>query len=181
TRHRWSAQNHEVDEILRKENIQRPIERHSELLFQSRQLGQIDRPPQKPRDESREVYPENLGYTGPPTDCREAANRRKHKWLPPTPEDGGFDVLGHSPSLPHRVLCGGRVGVARSRVGNYSAVPQGPHARPSRNLHVFVDDKSPTVFLAWKRRQNRIRRSSGCPHQGFRLDSSSIAQFDASL
>src|SRR5262249_41572696 len=121
-----------MDEILRKEKIDGPIERHSELLFQSRQLGQVDRPPQKPRDESREVHAQNLRYAGPPADSRKEANRRKHKWPPTTPEDGGLDILGQDLSLTHRVLRRGRVGVARPWVRNYGAVSQGPHAGPRR-------------------------------------------------
>lgn len=58
----------DLDEILAEEQIKRPIQGHTDLFLQTRQLAQINRAPQKPRKEAREVNPKNVRYARPPAD-----------------------------------------------------------------------------------------------------------------
>ncbi len=66
SRSSWSAEIVDVDEIFAEEQIKRPIQGHTDLFLQTRQLAQINRAPQKPGKEAREVNPKNVRYTRPP-------------------------------------------------------------------------------------------------------------------
>jgi hypothetical protein len=57
-----------MDEVLAEEQIKRPIQRHADLLLQTRQLTQINCSPEKLGSEAREVDSKNVRYTGPPAD-----------------------------------------------------------------------------------------------------------------
>ena len=45
--------------ILREEKVQCPIKCHTNLFVQAGQLAQVNRPPQPPREEAREIETEN--------------------------------------------------------------------------------------------------------------------------
>src|SRR6516164_2865260 len=51
-RHSFGPQNHEVNEVLGKKQIESPIEGHAHLLFEPGQLTEINRPPEEPSRET---------------------------------------------------------------------------------------------------------------------------------
>ena len=56
-----------LDKVFREENIQGPIESDTQLLFEPGEFQKVNRPPEPPSEESREIDAENSGYTCPPT------------------------------------------------------------------------------------------------------------------
>src|SRR5579859_4620811 len=54
--------------VLGENQVERPIERDADFLFKARQLAQVDRPPQPPRDEARKFYAEDVRDSRPATD-----------------------------------------------------------------------------------------------------------------
>src|SRR5690606_28559649 len=67
----------ELDEVLREEQVERPVERDAELLLRARQLAEIDRPPEPPGEEAGEIDAEDARDAGPPPDRSELAERRE--------------------------------------------------------------------------------------------------------
>jgi hypothetical protein len=55
-----------LHEIFGKEDAQGPIQSDSHLLFHSRELKQVDRPPEPPGDKSGKVDAENARNAGAP-------------------------------------------------------------------------------------------------------------------
>jgi hypothetical protein len=68
-----------LDKIFRKEDIQGPIESDPELLFEAGKLEKVDRTPEPPGDESREIDSKNSGNTGAATDRGEQTKRLEPK------------------------------------------------------------------------------------------------------
>lgn len=56
-----------LNKVLRKDQVERPVQGHAEFLFEPWELAKVDRPPEPPGDKSREVNAQDVGYTGPPT------------------------------------------------------------------------------------------------------------------
>ena len=54
--------------ILGEEKVQRPVECDPNLFVQAWQLAQVNRPPQPPREEAREIETENARHARPTTD-----------------------------------------------------------------------------------------------------------------
>ncbi len=52
---RGAAHRQKLHEVLREQQVQRPVNSNPHFLFESRQLAQIDRPPQPPGQEAREL------------------------------------------------------------------------------------------------------------------------------
>src|SRR5215470_3457430 len=67
-RHTTRAGRRVMDEVLAEEQVQSPVQGDADLLFQARQLAQVDGPPEEPGDEAREVQAEDIGNTGPLSD-----------------------------------------------------------------------------------------------------------------
>src|SRR5215468_4096027 len=67
-RHTTCAGRRVMDEVLAEEKVQSPLQGDADLLFQARQLTQVDRPPEEPGEEAREVQAEDVGNTGPLAD-----------------------------------------------------------------------------------------------------------------
>ena len=57
-----------LDKVFREEDIQGPIESDTQLLFEAGEFQKVNRPPEPPGDESREIDAKNSGDTGAPTD-----------------------------------------------------------------------------------------------------------------
>ena len=60
-----------LDKVFRKENIQGPIESNPELLFEAGKLEKVDRTPEPPGEESREIDTKNSGNASPAADRRQ--------------------------------------------------------------------------------------------------------------
>ena len=66
--HHRSALMEILNKIFRKEDVQGPIESDPQLLFKARKLEKVDRTPEPPGDESREIDTKNSGNAGAATD-----------------------------------------------------------------------------------------------------------------
>src|SRR5262249_20278530 len=99
-----STKDHEVNEILREKQVQRPVERDSDLLFEARQLAQINRTPQEPGHESREVHTENLRNASSSSKRREQSQCRERKGFRRATNDPRQDVVSQPLAFAHRVL-----------------------------------------------------------------------------
>ena len=64
-----------LDKVFRKEDIQGPIKSNPELLFEAGKLEKVDRAPEPPGDESREIDAKNSGNAGPATDRGQQTER----------------------------------------------------------------------------------------------------------
>src|SRR5271166_143802 len=69
-----------LDKIFRKEDIQGPIESDPELLFKAGKFEKVDRTPEPPGDESREIDTKNSGNAGAATDRGQQAKRLEPEW-----------------------------------------------------------------------------------------------------
>src|SRR5215472_15993524 len=67
-RHTTRASRRVMDEVLGEEQVQSPVQGDADLLFQARQLTQVDGPPDETGDEAREVQAEDIGNTRPLSD-----------------------------------------------------------------------------------------------------------------
>ena len=78
-RHGWGAYREKLYEVLGKQEIQRPIQRHTHLLLKARQLAEVNRAPQPPGDAPGEVNPQDVGYARALANGRQLANGGKDK------------------------------------------------------------------------------------------------------
>ncbi len=62
-----------ADDVLRKEQIESPVEGDTGLLLKARQLHQVDCSPQPPRDESGEIDTQDIRHAGASADRRQLA------------------------------------------------------------------------------------------------------------
>src|ERR1700740_2023504 len=69
-----------LHKILRKEHVQGSIKRDSHLFFYSRELKQVDRPPEPPGHKPGEVEAEDARNTRAPANRGKQAKRVESKW-----------------------------------------------------------------------------------------------------
>src|SRR6516162_5873573 len=175
------AQNHEVNEILGENEVEYPIQSNTDLLFQARQLAQVDPPPEEPGNKSREVDTQDVGNASPSPDSRKQPNGREVKgFFGPTVERRQ-NISRESFPLTHGVLRRGRVGFAGFAVGYDGAVANSPDSRPTGNLHIFIDDHSASLFLAGECFQDRTGRCPGRPYQSFGINKRAVAQLHTAI
>jgi len=99
------AQRDHLLDLSSEEQIQRPADHHSELLSQPRQLRQVHRPPQPPRDEPRKLHPEHHGHASVAADAGQESHCSVPKRLERATSNHGLDVLRGRHALPQTVLC----------------------------------------------------------------------------
>ena len=58
----FRSQGLELDQVFVEQQIQRPIQRDAELLFEARQFAEVNRPPHPPRNEPGELEPKHLRH-----------------------------------------------------------------------------------------------------------------------
>src|SRR5581483_11705538 len=132
-RNRCRADGDELHQILAKEYVERPVERDAQFLLQARQLAQVDRPPEPPRDKTGKIDAEYLRHPRAAAngcqlpDCVEG--KVAHR---PFAADGSHQVSCQRSGLPQRVLRGRRIEAALA-VRNQCAVADRPEPRMSRN------------------------------------------------
>ena len=66
-----------LNEVLRKDQVKRPVQGHADFLFEPWELEKVNRSPEPPGDKSREVNAQDVGYTGPPADRCKLCDCRK--------------------------------------------------------------------------------------------------------
>ena len=139
-----------LNKIWREEQIQRPAERHAELLFQNAAASEIDAPPQKPSDEPGKTYAENSGHASATANGGELAKRREHERLLRRAADDSHYVFPDLGCLTDCVLRCGRVWLAGFAIENPSTVTHCPHARKVRHFEILIDHEATLSFLQGK-------------------------------
>src|SRR5262249_4087949 len=91
-------------QVLREAEVERPVECDPDLLLEPRQLAQVDRAPEPPRDEAREPDPEDVRHPRPPADGGELSQRREAERGRRSAQDGGGDVAPDGAALTEGVL-----------------------------------------------------------------------------
>src|SRR5439155_25965696 len=149
-----------LHDVLRKQQVQGPVQSHAEFLFESRQFAQVDGSPYPPRKKAREFNTENIGDAGSLSDRRKLAEGRKHEGPLWPFSDRSADIPGKDFSLAERMLSGWRVGFACGTVRDCRAIAQRPHAPPPDDLHVLVHYNSAVLFLARQLLQKWVGRGA---------------------
>src|SRR5580704_15484423 len=122
--------------VSRKEQFERPVERHAQLSVEAGQAKQIVSPPKEPSDETGDHDTAGQLRNGFATAkrghhaeclvakraCRLSANRR-------------HDIVGQFRSFADRVLCGHRIHAAVA-IRNRSAITERPDTRKPGDAHV---------------------------------------------
>jgi hypothetical protein len=62
----WGANVQKLNEVLRKDQVKRPVQGGPEFLFEPWGLEKVNRSPEPPSDKPREVNAQDVGDTGPP-------------------------------------------------------------------------------------------------------------------
>lgn len=78
---RWRTESLELNQIFCKQQVECPIQGHAQFLLKTRQLAQVDCPPQPPSQEAGEVYAKNICNAGASSDRRQLANGGERKRL----------------------------------------------------------------------------------------------------
>src|SRR5262249_13983311 len=126
SRNHGRANVQKLNEVLRKEQVKRPVQGHTKLLFESWELEKVNRSPKPPSEKSREVNAKDVGYTGPPTDGRELRDGRKIEPLLLRPANGRDNVMRCDLALAQRVLRGRRMKLTRQPVRDSRTITQSP-------------------------------------------------------
>src|SRR6185436_1677844 len=103
-RHHRRANGQELNEILREDQIERPVDGDAAFLLEARQLAEINRSPEPPGEKPGEVDPEYTGDASPPADRRELADRPELEGARGRALQARGDVAGHPSRLAQRVL-----------------------------------------------------------------------------
>ena len=64
-----------LHDVAREEKLDHPVYQHAQLALRARQFGDVDAAPQKPREETGEVKPFDLGARRVVSDDAELAER----------------------------------------------------------------------------------------------------------
>src|SRR6266581_3762990 len=112
----------ELAKVLREQEVQCPIKGHSDLLFQSRQLAQVDRAPHPPRHEPRDIDAKDAGNAGAVTDGRKLSDGFKVEFLELSSIGISDDVLGYDRALTKGMLRGWWAEFSGAEIRNQGAV-----------------------------------------------------------
>src|SRR5437899_2261701 len=112
----------ELHQVLGKKQVESPVERHTQLLLEARQLAEVDRPPQPPGDESRELEPEDLRDTRAAADRGQLAEPAEVEGSLAAALERGDDVARRDRTLPQRVLSRGGMRPARAPIRDQGAI-----------------------------------------------------------
>src|SRR5918996_916057 len=145
---RWPSKRHELHQVLRENQIQRPIQSHSELFFDPRQLTQINHPPEPPGNKTGKFARKDLRHAGAVADGGQLADRCKNERLFGSAFERGGDILPEDPSLAERVLRRGRIGMARFEIRDRGAITERPDAGPAWYFEKLADRDPAAIFLA---------------------------------
>src|SRR5258705_9187824 len=169
-----------LNEVLRKDQVKRPVQGHAEFLFEPWELAKVDRPPEPPSDKSREVNAQDVGYTGPPADRRELRDGRKIEPLLLRPANGRDDVMRRNLALAQRVLRGRRMKLTRQPIRDGRTITERPDTGPALELKKLRHQQAPAFLRARNRFEQRIRGSSCRPNECVRKNHRSVSQSDRS-
>src|SRR6266568_5444008 len=117
-RDHWRPLIEVLHEILREEDVERPIDRDAHFLFRARQFAPVDAAPEKPRNKSGKVYSENARHAGATADRRQQSERFEAEWLLRLAVNARDDVVCENFSFARRVLRCRRTIPAGRRIGH---------------------------------------------------------------
>src|SRR5262249_2357318 len=143
--------------------------------LETRQLGQIDRAPQPPGDEPREVDPADLRHSGPPADGRQLSDGAKYERACRLTAGRGDDVARQAPPLANCMLRGGRM-ESTAPVRYERAVSERPHARPTGHRQGLVDAHAAALARARQSIEQRMWGRTGGPDDGAGREMRAVAQ-----
>src|SRR5215471_16588266 len=123
-----------LNEVLRKDQVKRPVQGHAELLFESRELEKVNCSPEPPSDKPREVNAQDVGDTGPAADRCELCDGRKIEPLLLRPANGGDNVMCCDLALAKRMLRGRRMKLTRQPIRDSRTITQSPDTGPALEL-----------------------------------------------
>src|SRR5215831_3132030 len=98
--HRRSALMKILDKVFRKEDIQGPIKGDPELLFEAGKFEKVDRTPEPPGGESREIDTKNSGNAGPATDRGQQTECLEPEGHQILAANAGGNIVGQHFALP---------------------------------------------------------------------------------
>src|SRR5258705_211998 len=157
-----------LNEVLRKDQVKRPVQGHAEFLFEPWELAKVDRPPEPPSDKSREVDAQDVGYTGPPADGRELCDGRKIEPFLLRPPNGRDNVVRRDLALTQRVLRGRRMKLTRQPIWDGRTITQSPDTGPALELKKLRHQQAAAFLRARNRFEQRIRGISRRPNERVR-------------
>src|SRR5262245_45168679 len=122
----------ELHQVLREGEVEGPVEHHTQLLLEARELGEIDRAPQPPGGEAREVDAEDARHAGAPAERGELPEGREAEAALRCAPQRRADVAGGDARLAQRVLGGRRMEAVVLPIRNRCRVAEREHAREAR-------------------------------------------------
>jgi len=153
-----------LNQVLRKDQVKRPVQGHAEFLFEPWELAEVDRPPKPPSEKSRKVNAEDVGYTGPPADGRELRNGREIEPLLLGSPNGRDNIMGRDLALAQRVLRRRRMKLTRQPIRDGRTIPQSPDTGPTLEFKKLRYQQAAAFLRARNRFEQRIRGSSRRPN-----------------
>src|SRR5271165_5073951 len=123
-----------LDKIFRKEDIQGPIESDPELLFKAGKFEKVDRTPEPPCDESREIDAKNSADTGATTDRRQQTECLEPEGGQVAPANTRDNIVGQHFAFTGGMLGGGWL-ISSLLVRNHRAVTERPHTWKTLDSH----------------------------------------------
>src|SRR5215469_3288454 len=169
-----------LNEVLRKDQVKRPVQGYTKFLFEPWELEKVNRPPEPPGDKPREVNAQDVGYTGPPSDRCELCDGRKIEPLLLRPANGRDNVMYCDLALAQRVLRGRRMKPTRQPIRDGRTVTQSPDTRPALELKKLRHQQAAAFLRTRNCFEQRIRRSPRGPNKRVRMNSRSVSQADRS-
>ena len=136
-----------LNEIFRENHIEQPVEQHTDFLFNTRQLAEIDRPPQGPGNHAREIEAQNSGHACASPDGREETDGLEPKRLLRRPAKGRRDIAGRHLQLraSHVVPSAGGIPGQRSGTNAQSPNAQTP-GQSGTSRDSFTSRRPPFVL-----------------------------------
>src|SRR5215467_12890937 len=149
-----------LNEVLRKNEVKRPVQGDAEFLFEAWELEKINRSPEPPGDKPREVKAQDVGDTGPAADGRELRDGRKIEPLLLRPANGRDNVVCCDLPLAQRMLRGRRMKLSRGPIRDGRTIAQSPDTGPALEFKKLRHQQAPAFLRARNRLEQRIRGGS---------------------
>src|SRR5499427_6166078 len=179
-RNHGGADIQKLHEVLRKDQVKRPVQGNAEFLLESWELEKVNRSPLPPSDKPREVKAENVGDPRPPADRCELCDGRKIEALLLRPAHGRDDVMRCNLALAQRMLRGRRMKLTRRPIRDGRTITQSPDTGPALELKELRHQQAASFLRARNGFEQRIRGSSRRPNERFRKNHRSVCQSDRS-
>src|SRR5215469_2367864 len=180
TRNHGRADVQKLHEVLRKDEVKRPVQSHAEFLFEPWELEKVNRSPEPPSDKPREVNAQDVGDTGPSADRCELCHGRKIEPLLLRPANGRDNVMCRDLALAQRMLRGRWMKLTGQSIRDGRTITQSPDPGPALEVKKLRHQQAAAFLRAGNRFEQRIRGSSRRPNERIRKNHRSVSQSDRS-